>query len=180
MNKKYSLGAIVGRFQILHKGHAMVIEEGISQCENFAIFVGSSQEQRTEKNPFSFLERKAFLELAFPGILVYPLPDIGVGNCGKWGDYVIGQVVEKCGKKPDVFFSGEEQRRMSWVDSSWGIKEVFIPKTIEISSTKMKEFLLANNKQGWDEYIAKGLEPQFDFCREIVVKSQGNTTTKSL
>lgn len=180
MAKKYGLGVIVGRFQIIHKGHVQLIEEGLASCQEFAIFVGSSQEERTAKNPFSYEERKEFLNRLFPEAKVYPLPDIGVGNCTKWGDYVIAQIEEQCGKKPDVFFSGEEQRRNSWLDPSWGIKEVFVPKTLDISSTQMKALILANNRLKWAEFVANGLENDFDKIKAILEETREVTGTESL
>jgi len=180
MKKKYGLGVIVGRFQIIHKGHVMVIEEGINLCDEFVILVGSSEESRTAKNPFSYEERKAYLSRLFPAARIYPLPDIGVGNCSKWGDYVVGKVVEYCGKKPDVFFSGEEERRISWFDPSFGILEHFIPKTCDISSSQMKAFIWANNRLEWAKFIAKGLENDYDEMKAILEASRDRTDTKSL
>ena len=56
MNKKpYKLGVLVGRFQTFHTGHEEIIRKAIELCEQVWIFVGSSQESGTLKNPFSYL-----------------------------------------------------------------------------------------------------------------------------
>ena len=55
----------VGRFQPLHKGHVRIIKKLIQRFEKIIIAIGSIQEKRTEKNPFSFYERKKMLELVF-------------------------------------------------------------------------------------------------------------------
>lgn len=180
MEKEFGLGAIVGRFQIIHKGHARVIEEGIARCEEFAIFVGSSQEEDTAKNPFSYEERKAFLELAFPKAKVYPLADIGIGNVNGWGDYVVKTVIECCGRKPEVFFSGEEERRVSWVSPKHGIKEIFVPKEIVISSSQMKDYILEDDREMWNEYIVPALRPKYDEIRRKIIKTKDILETKSI
>ena len=180
MSKKYGLGVIVGRFQIVHKGHVQVIEEGIKDCEEFAILVGSAQEERTAKNPFSYKEREAVLKAAFPDAKVFPLPDIGVGNCEKWGDYVVAKVEEYLGRKPDVFYSGEEDRRKSWLDPGLGIKEVFVPKGINISSTQMKAFLEAGDEESWNKFSALPTGANFAEIRAIIAQTSKNTNTQSI
>ena len=180
MDKKYDLGIIVGRFQVLHKGHAQVIEEGINSCKEFAIFVGSSQEGGTAKNPFDYEERKEMIQLAFPTAQIYPLPDIGVGNNCGWGDYVLAKVKEQFGRLPDVIFSGEEQRRLSWVDKSWGITEIFVPKSIDISATRMEEFILKGDKASFEEYIVPALNGQFDRFKAKIELTKDITRTDSI
>lgn len=55
----------VGRFQPLHKGHVRVIKNLLRRFEKIIIAIGSIQEKRTEKNPFSFAERRKMLKLVF-------------------------------------------------------------------------------------------------------------------
>jgi len=178
MPSKYDLGVIVGRFQILHKGHSAIISRAFELCENVAIFVGSSQESGTYKNPFTFEERKEFLLAAFPNLQIYPLPDIGVGNCLAWGDYVIENVVKSCGKAPDVFISGREERRTSWFGENTA--EVSIPKTIDISATKMKQFIIDDDRESWDEYVEPAIANRYEYMRGIILKSKDVLETRSL
>ena len=53
MNKKFKLGFMVGRFQMLHKGHESLINEGLELCERFVLLLGNSEESRTKNNPFT-------------------------------------------------------------------------------------------------------------------------------
>jgi len=176
--KKYGLGIIVGRFQILHKGHSEIINKATELCDEVGILVGSSQESGTYKNPFSYDERKEFLLSAFPDIKIYPLPDIGVGNCKEWGDYVLKNVEKHFGRRPDVFISGDEQRRESWFSDETA--EINIPKTIDISASKMKEFIIDANKTKWDEYIEPALLGRYEFMQEKINQSRDKLETKSL
>jgi nicotinamide-nucleotide adenylyltransferase len=52
----------VGRFQPLHMGHLKVIKWILKKYRKVFIIVGSSQESRTEDNPFTFEERKEMIE----------------------------------------------------------------------------------------------------------------------
>ena len=53
MNKPYDVGFICGRFQTFHKGHEKLVETGLMLCDRLLIFIGSSQEDGTERNPFN-------------------------------------------------------------------------------------------------------------------------------
>ena len=107
--KPFRLGLVVGRFQTLHTGHEDMIRKAIALCDRVGLFVGSSQESGTFKNPFSYeLRREMLTDVFGSNVCVYPLPDIGVGNNAKWGDYVLGQVAERFGRLPDLVVSGKE------------------------------------------------------------------------
>ena len=141
MDKPFALGILVGRFQTLHAGHQQMIETALSLCDQVGIFVGSSQESGTQKNPFPYALRKRMLEKLFGDrVSVYPLPDIGVGNTAAWGDYVLENVMQRFGRMPDLLVSGKEARRLDWFDSVAGVRiaELYIPKTVEISASQMR------------------------------------------
>jgi cytidyltransferase-like protein len=182
-NKPFRLGILVGRFQTIHCGHEQMIRIAAALCERVAIFVGSSQESGTQKNPFSYELRREMLTKVFgDSIAVYPLPDIHVGNTARWGDYVIESVRERCGEAPDLFVSGKEERRVSWFDSENGahIAELTIPKTIEISASRMRELFLADDRGGWRSYTPAALWDDYGRLREIVIKSQEIEETDSI
>ncbi|MGB1696927.1 MAG: adenylyltransferase/cytidyltransferase family protein [Thermoplasmatota archaeon] len=69
------MNLVIGRFQPLHKGHVALIEEAMRDGPS-VIGVGSSQESRTERNPFTFEEREAFIHAVFPDAEVVAVPDI--------------------------------------------------------------------------------------------------------
>ena len=181
--KPYSLGIIIGRFQVFHTGHIFMIDKAFELCEEVGLFIGSSQESGTYKNPFSYETRKELIEtVCGDSLRVYPLPDIGVGNNSRWGDYVI-ENVEKCfGRAPDLFISGKEQRRIDWFDSVKGvtISELYVPKTIEISASIMRGFMLEGDEASWRRYTDPRLWPRFEELREQVLKAHVNQYTSSI
>lgn len=183
MNKPYKLGILVGRFQTLHSGHEDMINRAIELCDRVGVFVGSSNESGTSKNPFSYETREEMLKTVFgDSICVCPLPDIGVGNNSAWGDYVLKNVVERFGEMPDLLVSGKEARRVSWFDSVEGalIAELYIPKTIDISASQMREHFIDNDVESWKKYTNPKLWKMYDKLRQEVLGSKDNTDTGSI
>lgn len=183
MEKAFSLGILVGRFQMLHTGHEMMIRTALATCRRVALFVGSSQESGTEKNPFSYELREKMLRTMFgSSIEIYPLPDIGVGNNGTWGDYVLQNVENRCGCGPDLLVSGREERRLDWFDCEKGksVSELYIPKTIEISASALRSLLIADDFEGWAGFVSPALHPLYPELRAIVMASKDNTQTASI
>lgn len=56
----------IGRFQPFHNGHKAVIDAALEQAKEVIVVVGSSFAARNIRNPFTFEERKAMIEAAFP------------------------------------------------------------------------------------------------------------------
>lgn len=181
MAKIYKLALLVGRFQALHLGHERMIGDALMLSERVAVFIGSSQESGTQKNPFSYEIRKKMLETVFGDkIEIYPLPDAGLGNNCLWGQYVLEKVVSACGQKPDLFVTGREDRRVSWFEDKEGITELIIPKVIEASATQLRAYLTDGDEKNWQALTPAALHPMFAFLREEVLSSLANAETQSI
>ena len=105
---KYSIGALVGRFQPFHNGHLQLILGIINQVETIKIGIGSSQSVNTPENPFSFDERKQMIidSLDHHGIIpsiytIYAIPDLH--NITKWTESLM-QIFGDF----DIFYSNNE------------------------------------------------------------------------
>ena len=182
-NKPYRLGITVGRFQTFHNGHKYMIDSAVALCESVGVFIGSSQESGTAKNPFDYETRQRLLKKIYGDrVRVYPLPDIGVGNNSRWGDYVIDNVTERFGALPDLLVSGKEERRIDWFDSikALTIAELYVPKIIDISASQMREYFLSGNAEAWRRFSDPALWDEFDALKRIVEAAQGNTDTASI
>lgn len=182
-NKPYELGIIVGRFQTFHLGHQDMIDKAAELCSTVGVFIGSSQEAGTEKNPFSYELRKSLLESVYGDrINIFPLPDIGVGNTSKWGDYVLDNVMRRFGRQADIFISGKEERRLDWLGSAagLGIAEMYIPKSIKISASELREHFIKGDAEAWRQFTDKRLWHRFDELRGIVLNSYKNKDTASI
>ena len=183
MDKPYKLGILVGRFQTIHLGHEKMVNTALHLCRQVGGFVGSSQESLTSKNPFSYEIREEMLHAVFgDAIRVYPLPDIGVGNNPRWGDYVLQNVEARFSCLPDLLVSGKEARRLDWFDSVAGlvISELYIPKSIDISATEMRQFFLADDFESWKKHTNPRLWSKYPELRQIVLASQSRRETDSI
>ncbi len=94
MNKPYDVGFICGRFQTFHKGHEKLVETGLMLCDRLLIFIGSSQEDGTERNPFNITTREKMLKEIYgdsDNIMIYGLPDLTDENDirPEWGSYLL-------------------------------------------------------------------------------------------
>lgn len=182
MKKPFELGIIVGRFQTFHTGHEYMVEKAAAVCERVAIFIGSSQESGTQKNPFTYETRERILKKLFGDTVeIYPLPDIGVGNNSAWGEYVLENVKMNCGRTPDLLVSGKEERRLNWFDSTGVMAaELYVPKTIDISATKMREFFITGDYEEWKKYTSPRLWDEYKKLRDFVLASKDNLETASM
>ena len=181
--KPFALGITVGRFQTFHLGHADMIEKAVAVCERVGVFVGSSQESGTAKNPFTYEQRERYLRRVFgDAIEIYPLPDIGVGNNSRWGDYVVDQVRLRCGASPDLLVSGKEERRVSWFDSVEGVSvaELYVPKIIDMSASRMREFFIADSYDEWKKYTPETLWNDYEEMKSAVLAAKDNLFTDSI
>lgn len=74
-------GVFIGRFQPLHIGHEHVIRQALAQVDRLIVLVGSSNQARDTRNPFTYDERRRMLQSAFGPevisgqLLVEPLND---------------------------------------------------------------------------------------------------------
>lgn len=62
MSKKYDTVVYLGRFQPVHTAHAEIIRRASLIAKQLIIIVGSANQPRTYKNPFSSAEREAMLK----------------------------------------------------------------------------------------------------------------------
>jgi len=78
MNKPYGTIMLIGRFQPLHSAHLEIIKRCTALTDQLVVVVGSANQPRTYKNPFTFEERAAMIRVATAGLSmrVYVEPNI--------------------------------------------------------------------------------------------------------
>jgi bifunctional NMN adenylyltransferase/nudix hydrolase len=68
MNKPYNSVVLIGRFQPLHNAHLEIIKRCTALTDNLVVIVGSANQPRTYKNPFTFEERRQMIRSATAGL----------------------------------------------------------------------------------------------------------------
>ena len=173
IEKKYKNALVLGRFQMLHKGHEEIINEAINQAQNVLVFIGSSDNSGTKETPFPYELRYNMLhDIYKDSIHIYPLPDLGVGHVPKWGDYVIDNalkyldsvnlIVEGIESKCELWFSDEIKKSLDFIKVDRGI--------IDISATKLREYLYNNEYTLWKNWVNPKLYKYYNELRLELIK----------
>ena len=146
MKKKFKLGFTVGRFQMLHEGHEQLIDIGLKMCDKFIILLGSSNEYRTEKNPFTFEERKEMIKIIYGDkVEVYPIINIGIGYVPEWGQYLNNTIKFYTGNEPDFAIVGSEVGRQNWLPQYHGMSIFTVSRDIiKTCATDVREQIIDN------------------------------------
>lgn len=184
MSKAFKLGIVVGRFQLLHKGHEYIINRGLELCDKFVVYVGSSQESDTEKNPFNYEFRATVLrEIYGDRIEIRPIPDRGLGNNSSWGKYVLTTVMNDFGDYPDLIVTGNEGRRQSWfndVDMP-NVSELILNKSnVLTSSSDLKKYLTIDDREMFETFTNPKIHKLYDVMRSHYLKVADKTETRSI
>lgn len=171
--EKYKLGMVCGRFSHIHKGHQLIIEKSLEDCEKTIILVGSAQEEGTLRNPFSADFRINLIKKIYdnPNIKIQKLNDMTneYDITDKWGRYVIDKTIEYEGRFADAIISGNDESRKDWFSKEQikNVKEILVDRNhFRISATTLRGYLLINNKEEWSKYVPNPIIEDFDKIRD--------------
>jgi len=135
-----------GRFNPIHKGHEMVIQEMINKfgIENSLIILGSANAPFSLRHFFSYLERRNFIKTIFPEIKIVGLPDYD--NNEMWLkalDDIIDAVVPNSDREV-VFFGGCEEDIDYFINDGRDCQIInrFNGRTPKISATEVRDCLI--------------------------------------
>jgi bifunctional NMN adenylyltransferase/nudix hydrolase len=67
-----TLGLYIGRFQPFHNAHLGIALQSLRQCDKLLFILGSAQESRTPKNPFTAEERSSMIRASLEGAGITP------------------------------------------------------------------------------------------------------------
>ena len=149
MNQVY---VYVGRFQLPHIGHESVMQYALDKSDHLVLLVGSSGNERSVKNPFTFEERKEMLEAVTSRmhknkkVSILSLPDFPTDK--EWTDEV-QRLVSSVIKENDAITvtgcrkTGDESTYYLHLFPEWKtdfISEINFEGIDVISSTKAREF----------------------------------------
>lgn len=148
MKRIYKTCLLVGRFQPFHIGHFKMIQKALQLAETVLVFVGSAQESKTKRNPFSYEERRLMISNSFNTnrLIIKPFFDIKAGDNSIWGEYVLESAKKELGNYPELYLSGSEIIRNSWfagLSQANGLDEISIHKTDDISASILREKMLS-------------------------------------
>ena len=187
MEKKvFKLGFCIGRFQPFHNGHARLIRAGLDIADTVIVGVGSAQESRTKRNPFSFKEREEMILKEFPSAIVVPINDHDhPSDDFSWGDHlmkILKEVIIMEGIEtiedydyPDLIISGTEPIRNFWFEEDKYPQTNFLflnRGTDNISGTAIREGLL--DETDYSSILALPGSADIEFLKRILKETQND------
>lgn len=123
------------RAQPFHMGHESIIRQMLDESENVYLLIGSAQESGTDRNPFTYAQRRQMVENVFPSesrLCIKPIADLY--DYKRWANYVIANL----GLTPDAYYCGDDQDKELF--QAIGVNTVEIPRDIiPISASKIRE-----------------------------------------
>lgn len=179
--KVFNTGIIVGRFQHIHKGHEKIINIGLSLCDKLILFIGSSQERNTVRNPYDYVYREKLVNKVFKDeiesgrIIIEELEDITNESdlTPEWGKYVLRKAEEVIGARAECIIYGKDKdikKCFSDEDMS-NITEVLVDrKTMDISATMIRKFIVDDDKEQWKCNVNEKIYDDYDELRSMLLK----------
>ena len=60
------------------------------------------------------------------------------------------------------------------------IAELYIPKTIDISASRMRGFLIEDDRAQWERYVSPENHAMYPILREMALASRDHSQTESI
>jgi nicotinamide-nucleotide adenylyltransferase len=144
---------LVGRFQPMHIGHLKVIKWVLKEYDKVIIVIGSSQDSFTEKNPFTFEERKKMIQNTLRSEKIkknkYKIIDIpDVYDDKKWVENILKKA------KFDVVLTKNVWTKRCFTEAKIPVKPH--PMFGSVSVSKIRKMIKNNEK--WEKYVPKEVE----------------------
>lgn len=177
--KIFNLGVVCGRFGHIHNAHVSLIESSIKLCQKTLVLVGSAQESKTLRNPFTIETRICAIKSMFPDYSEDTLMIRGINDLtneydvtAKWGKYVKSQVELHCGRFADLMVYGNDELRGKWFDLEdiANTAELVMPRnTNPISATMVRGYLILDNEEKWKEMVPESIHSMYKKLRDELI-----------
>lgn len=167
--KMFHTGLAIMRAQPPHIGHIKLIRRMLRECEKAIIVLGSVQEQGTDRNPYSYIQRKEMLQKVFAATADAPrlkiLGMFDINNPTQWGAFVMDFLKEACPGEtlPDVYYAGSEY------DAQW-FRDIFDKIQIEnridydfpyVSGSMVRDMIKIGDKR-WHDFVPKEIHAMIE------------------
>jgi nicotinamide-nucleotide adenylyltransferase len=179
--KPFKLGFMLGRFQHIHLGHEMLIRKAASVCDTLIVLVGSEQAKGTLRNPFDINVRLGLIRKVFKddkNIIISSISDLTHedDHSQEWSIFLLNRLMEvidhnKIKQNPDLFIYGDDEERASWFKDENNFSKLIITReTIDISATRLREYIVKNNRFKWRQYVNPLIYDDFDLLRKKLLE----------
>ena len=147
------LAVFIGRFQPFHVAHLAVIKEGLSKADHVLVLVGTANEPRSVRNPFTYEERAQMIKesVGSNNLSILPLED-STYNINEWIERTTAQVHAHYARlydgrpKGHVALLGHSKDATSYylnLFPQWG--SLNVAKQQDLSATDIREQLFGDD-----------------------------------
>lgn len=185
------VGVFLARMQPMHKAHIWMVKKALEENDKVLVVLGSSNKEKTLRNPLPFWLRKQFLEEHIydnfneghlDKLEVIELPDWGKENgtaeIDKWGEYLYYNVVSRIRQKHfTIYYSDNPDFIKSWfahrddLIQSIGIKMVERSELFNgLSATKVREAFESDNKDYIEEFCPQCIVQNYHHIRNMYLE----------
>ncbi|MCR5431214.1 MAG: adenylyltransferase/cytidyltransferase family protein [Lachnospiraceae bacterium] len=168
----YDNGLVLGRFQGLHKGHQALIDTALANCRKVLVFVGSSDKSGSVRNPFTYSFREQMIrELYGDRIVVNPLPDIGVGDVGAWGDYLLSKGREAIGEDIRSIVCGNERKYHLWFPDNPNLSLIKLDRSeIPVSASELRSYIINDDYKSFAGLTDERMHKYYGIMRDCLLR----------
>ncbi len=176
----FEFSFVCGRYGHAHLGHYSLITKGIQLSRKTYVGVGSAQEKKTLRNPFTVETRIHVIQEMFPDLSEDRLVVGGINDMSNelnrstsWGTYLKKHLMQKFGKFPDLILYGSEGNRSSWFEPEDMVNThtLLVPRgLIPISGTEIRGFLLINDKDSWCANVPENIYHLYPELRDELME----------
>ena len=145
MTKKYDAIVFIGRFQPLHNAHVEIIRKAAELANKVIIVVGSANQPRTFKNPFSYAEREYLIQdtYEFGTNLIVASNYDTIYNDDSWAVRVQNIVAKHTTKDSKIAIIGHKKDETSFyldMFPQWELVEVDLIEELSASQIRQLYF----------------------------------------
>lgn len=160
MTKKYDAIVFIGRFQPFHNAHLSIIQSAAELAEKVIVVVGSANQPRTFKNPFSFEERENLIQDTLMGLeteLIIESNYDTIYNDDSWAVRVQNIVNNHTNEDSKIGIIGHKKDESSFyldMFPQWELIEVDLIE--ELSASQIRQLYF---KEDFNPNFIKGVVP---------------------
>lgn len=155
--RKFRLGLLPGRFQPLHRGHIAAIRWSLQRCKKLILMVGSAEESRARKNPFTAKERIQMLKRSLPPSLLSRCKIVSLRDIpddSKWVSHLRAHL-----PKFDIVFSANRLVQKLVHEKNIPLLKPPYLKRAELEGTRIRKLLLSG--KNWRKRVPIAVSKMF-------------------
>ena len=170
MSKPYGTLVLIGRFQPMHNAHLEIIKRCTALTDQLVVIVGSANQPRTYKNPFTFAERERMIKNATVGLnlRVYVEPNVDtIYNDQAWAVRVQGiHSKYRCLGTRDGIIGHKKDESSFYLDMFPQWEFVDVEQIEPLGATDIRDFYF---KESVNYNFLKGVIPKttYDFLLDF-------------